>query len=50
MSFELAPISCIEALIHLSFEKLILWAIQSNHHLSSELRHSKLSFAFVFTV
>ena len=50
MPFELASISCIEALVHLSFEKLILGTIQPNHYLSSELRHSKLSFAFMFTV
>ena len=50
MPFELTAIRSIEALIHLSFEKLILRTIQSDNYFSSELRHSQLSFAFVFTV
>ena len=46
MLFELVPISGIEAFVHLSFEELVLWTIQTRNYFLLELGHVQPSFIF----
>ena len=49
MLLEFVAIRSIEALIHFTLEKLVLWTIQTHDNFLSELRHVEPSFALLLS-